>query len=400
MKHLWDPFNKQNFKNPYPMYHKLRSIDPIYHAQTSEWIFTKYDDIKTVLHEKRFVVGNRLEWMKKGIHYFKNKNIDFQPIADAMNCFVLLLNPPQHTRVRRLMITAWNDRQVTGIISEYIDQLLHPVKKGSFDLINDYALPLPSMTISRIMGLPLKDFLKLKALSLGILQSMNLYISYKKLVEINRAAKEFIEYLSNYVQFRRPNLKNDLVSKIIKLNAEDHEPLTDQQLISICIFLFVAGGETTVSLVGTGTLNLLTNPQQFEKLNNHMELMPRTVEELLRFDSPVQLIGRIASEDCEFGGKGIKKGDTLTLCLGAANRDPEIFPDPDLLDIERWPNHHLSFGTGIHRCMGDWLAKIQGRLALTALFKNFPGLTLKKVPVRWNSHLAVRQLETLPVNLN
>ena len=131
-----------------------------------------------------------------------------------------------------------------------------------------------------------------------------------------------------------------------------------------------------------------------------MELMPRAVEELLRFDSPVQLIGRIASEDCEFRGKGIKKGDTLTLCLGAANRDPEIFPDPDLLDIERWPNHHLAFGTGIHRCLGDWLAKIQGRLALSALFEKYPDLTLKNAPVRWNNHLAVRQLESLPVNLN
>jgi len=400
MKHLWDPYNPQNFKNPYPMYHKLRSTEPIYHAQTGEWILTKYDDIKTVLNEKRFVAGNRLVWMKKGIHYFKNKNIDFQPIADAMNNWVVLLNPPQHTQVRKLINTAWNDRHVIGIISENINQLLDQKKNGSFDLINDYALPLPSMTISKIMGLPLKDFWKLKALSLEFLQTLNLYISYKELVKINQAAKEFIEYLRNHVQFKRSNLGNDLVSKMIKLSVEDHEPLTDQQLISIFIFLFIAGEETTVNLVGTGTYNLLTNPQQFEKLKDHMELMPRAVEELLRFDSPIQLLGRISSKDIEFRGIKFTKGDTLTLCLGAANRDPEIFPDPDVLDIDRWPNHHMAFGSGIHHCLGDWLAKIQGRLALSALFEKYPSLTLKNESVRWNDHLAVRQLETLPVNLN
>ena len=399
MTRIWDPYAKENIVNPYQMYDRMRSEAPVFRAQTGEWIITKYEDVFNLLGHKDFHVGNRLEWMKRQLDYLKDDRVDFQSIVDAMNSFLVLLNPPQHTRVRAMLTAAWNDHEVEGTIKIHIDNLLGKAK-GDFDVIDDFAMPLPVMTISSIMGIEVGEYRKMKSLSERMIQSFNLYTSLKELVIISKAAKEFIQFFKEYIHYRRKNLGTDLVSKILIQNADNPEPLTDEELISTCIFLFVAGEETTVNLIGNGVLALQDNLPAWEDLVNDPEKASMAVNEILRYDSPVQLVGRIASKDYELGGHLIPKNSAVTLMIGAANRDAEKFDHPHQFNLHRTFKQHLAFGRGKHFCLGAWLAKLQGELALKALVERYPNLRKKHQELKWNDHLAVRGLSSLMMRVS
>jgi len=398
MKRLWDPYAPQNIRNPYLMYDRMRSEAPVFKAQTGEWILTRYDDVSHVLASDDFIVGNRLEWMKRQLNYLHNNRVDFQAIVDAMHSFVVLLNPPQHTRVRELVSKAWSDHQVEAIIHENIDVLFNKIDK-EFDLITDFAIPLPVMTICRIMGIEDEDYKKLKVLSAEMVRSLNLYTSLKDLVTISKASGTFITYFKEYIDFRKNHLEDDLVSKIMIANQNTDEPLTDPELISICIFLFVAGEETTVNLIGNGMLALFENEEVFNQLRESPELSSEAVNEFLRYDAPVQLVGRIAASDLEIDGLSIPRESTITLAIGAANRDPQKFDHPHKLSFDRTFKQNLAFGRGRHFCLGAWLAKVQARIAFETLITTFPTIQMKQQELRWNDHLAIRGLRSLRVEI-
>ena len=395
MERLWDPYSKTNISDPYPMYQRLRENDPVHHAQTGEYILTRYEDINRVLNDPLFISGNRLEWIRRQVEYLKNKDIDIQAVADAIQSFVVLLNPPEHTKVRKIVTDAWFDHDVEGIIGENIDHLTNGLNTSRFDIVKDYASKLPAMTIARIMGLSDPDFSKLKDISLKLMQTLNLYVTYKQLVEMDEAAREFIRFLRTHVREKSNNPGEDLISRVILTNNKEEDPLTEDQLVSVCIFLFIAGEETNVNMISTGMLNLLKNPDQLEALRKNDSYYPSAVEELMRLDGPVHLIGRIASEEVELGGIVIPADGTLTLCLGAANRDPDAFKRPDDLDIQRDPNRHFGFGGGSHYCIGAWLARIQGAMGIKALLDRFPNLHLEEQTLQWYDHLSIRGLLSL-----
>jgi pimeloyl-[acyl-carrier protein] synthase len=392
-KQLWKPWEAENFSNPYPMYKVLQETDPIHLSQTKEWIITRYEDIRMILKDSRFQAGNRLEWIKRGIAYLNNKEMDFQDIAIAMSHFLLFLNPPQHTRVRKFIHNVWSNHDIESLVRKGAKELISQLPKSEFDVVKDYGQLVPALTMSNILGINSVDHKYLKGLALNLIKALDLYITVKDLVLIHQAAKEFIAYFRSTIQEKK--LQADgLLHKIFTANEKSEERLTEDELISICIFLFTAGEETTSGLIGTGTLNLLRSNAWQAKESDHWDAC---VDELLRYDPPVQLLGRIATEEIKLNKKSIPKGSTVTLCLGAANRDPEIFDQPDELILTRSQNRHLAFGSGIHFCMGDWLGKLQARIALEELVKTYPTCSAVTQDLKWNKNLAIRSLTEFKV---
>jgi len=386
---LWAPLDEANFHDPYPMYKRLRKEAPIYKSQTGEWIFTRYDDILEVLKDKRFLSGSKKDWVEKGIEYFDNKEKDFRSIGDAIDSFLLFINPPRHTVLRKVVAKAWNNREVEEIISNNISSLLSDANKD-FDIVKGYAQPLPAMTIAHIMGIPIKDYEVLRSKGNELLKVLDLYISLKELVEVNRAASFFVKYFQNEIERKQNDPKEDLISKIILESNRSGANLSIEEITSLCIFLFLAGEETTVSLIGNGLLNLSENKSQLELLTSGKVEWKQGVEELLRYDSPVHIVGRIASENMLFKNSEIKKGEICTLCLASANRDEDKIEEPEKLNVKRSPNRHLAFGSGIHFCLGDWLAKKQGELAIKAFIERFEDYDIDKSSLILNKNLSIR----------
>lgn len=393
-EHLWRPFDRHYIANPYDMYRQLRESDPVHKSQTGEWIITQYEDTRNVLRSPDFLVGNRFEWLKKGIGYFKYKDMDFTSIEQAMQGFILFLNPPHHTRIRKFIHQVWNGREVESIIHQNLQTLLDK-KKGQLDLIHDLGKPLPAMTIGKILGLEEKDYTYLKELGSVMIKALDLYISFKDILQINEAAGNFMKYFEKVIQHKEQYPDEGIISKLVQLNKQEHV-LNEQELVSTCILLFIAGEETSVSLMGTGLYNLLSHPERMMKIREDRTLLPTALEELIRYDAPVQIVGRIAGKDCELHGREIKAGDTLTVCLGSANRDPEVFDRADDFIIYRDPNKHLGFGGGAHYCLGDWLARIQTRLTLETLLDRYKNIQLVNPQPQWNNNLAIRCLTSLP----
>lgn len=394
---LWNPLDRTHIANPYAMYKRLREEDPVHLSQTGEWIITRYEDVRNILRNNDFQVGNRFNWFKKGIGYFKDKDLDFANIEAALKGFILFLNPPHHTHIRKFIHRVWNSREVEDIVAENLRILLTP-KPDSFDFLNDVAKPLPTMTIGKILGLPQEDYTYLKEQGTQLIKALDLYLSFKDIIGINQAAGNFITYFKKIIAHKEQNPDEGVISKLIQVNKAENV-LDGEELISTCILLFIAGEETSVSLMGTGLYNLLRHPDVLIALRNNPGKIPDAIEELLRYDSPVQIVGRIAGKDIEVGGKLIKQGEPLTICLGAANRDPEIFDSPDEFMINRMPNKHLSFGGGAHYCLGDWLARIQTTMMLNTVIERYKHIELINSLPQWNNNLTIRCLATLPVKI-
>jgi pimeloyl-[acyl-carrier protein] synthase len=399
MTKLWRPLEPAFVANPYPMYQQLRETDPVHQAQTGEWVITRYQDIKEIFKNPAFSAGNRLEWLKRGITYFNNKEEDLYAIYQAMNTFLNLLNPPRHTAVRALIAKAWTSKEVDEIISRNINRLLKQIKVKTFDFITAFAQPLPVLTISDILGIPTDDYRYVKQLGMTLTEAFSLYVSFKELVTINQAAKDMIVFFREHLDKKKQQPDESLMSSIINTNKKEAAGLTDDELVSLYIFLFNSGEETTSNLIGSGFYNLLRNPESINTLRQQPELMPSAVEELLRYDPSVQIAGRMCVEDFSLRNRLIPKGATVSLVIGSANRDPEIFKNPDELIIARDPNRHLTFGSGIHYCMGDWLARKQAQLALTALLDHFESPKLEEKSVEWNKILTFRGLKTMQVTV-
>ncbi len=396
-EHLWKPFDRTHIANPYAMYKRLREEDPVHFSQTGEWIITRYEDTRNIIRSTDFLAGNRFTWLKKGINYFKYKDLDFSNIEDAMRGFLLFINPPHHTRIRKFIHQVWNTREVEGIIKKNLETLL-PAKSDSFDLIKDLGKPLPAMTIGKILGLPEEDYTYLKEQGSVMIKALDLYISFKDIVRINEAAGNFIAYFKKVIAAKEKNPDEGIISRLIHMNKEENV-LDGEELVSSCILLFIAGEETSVSLMGTGLYNLISRPDDLNLLRSNPEKIPAAIEELLRFDAPVQIVGRVAGKDYEVGGKTIKQGDTLTICLGSANRDPEVFEKADEFVIDRNPNKHLGFGAGAHYCLGDWLARIQTQMMLSTVLERYKSIELLNPNPQWNNNLAIRCLIELPAKL-
>jgi cytochrome P450 len=314
---------------------------------------------------------------------------------------MLFLDPPDHTRLRRLAGKAFTVRTVEAMrpyISDLVEGMLDDAEeRRSFDLIADIAYPLPVTVISQMMGVPLSDRDQLREWTAIAVRVLDPSDDMSALVPAGQAVEQLRRYFDDLAARRRQDLGDDLLSGLIAAE-EEGERLTHGELLATCVLLYAAGFETTVNLIGNGMLAFLTNRDAYARLGREPERAQPATEEALRYDSPVQLTGRTAVEDVEVGGVSMRRGDEVLLVLGAANRDPAAFPDPDTFDITRSPNRHVAFGGGIHTCLGAGLARVEAQVAFAALARRFPQLEVEGEPVRRET-ITLRGLEAFPVRV-
>jgi cytochrome P450 len=313
-------------------------------------------------------------------------------------------DPPDHTRLRGLVSKAFTPKALESLrphIQQIVDDLLaHAGGKGKMDLIEEFAYPLPVRVICEMLGVPVKDHERFKAWGLDIARGLDA-IMLPPDSEVGRRSMAGRHALAGYfrelIAERRAAPQDDMLSALIAAE-EAGDKLNEEELLATCILLLVAGHETTVNLIGNGTLALLRHPDQLQKLRENPGLIGTAVEELLRYDGPVQRTARIPSGDVTIGGQTIGKGEMVMPFLGAADRDPAQFPDPDRLDITRTDNRHIAFGMGIHFCLGAPLARMEGQIAINTLVQRLPKLALATDRPAFRQSLTLRGLQTLPVS--
>jgi len=391
--HLLDP---EVLANPYPLYHRLRAEDPIHwDPYLHTWVVTGYADVMTVLQHfsaSRTPTPQQLTAM--GLSRLV-------PLAQVLVRQMLFLDGPAHARIRGLAAKAFTPHRVEALrshIQEITDNLLDVVQdQGRIDVIADLADPLPAIVTAEMLGLPTSDWRQLTAWSTDFAEALgNFQHNPDHAPHVLRSLEEMCSYFRTAVQEHRQHPGDDLICAL--LNAElDGESLTEEEVVANSIMLMTGGQETTTNLIGNGTLSLLRHPDQFQKLRANPSLIHSAIEELLRYESPIQYTSRLAPEDIQMGGKTIRKGQAVIAVMGAANRDPERFPDPDQLDICRPDNRHLAFAWGAHFCFGAPLARLEGQIAFETMLRRMPNLSLVPGPVNWRENLAFRGLTTLPV---
>jgi hypothetical protein len=362
-------------------------------------VLTRYEDINAMLRDPRFSADDR---EAKGYAEQRRKMIAAGAMEDREEApSMLRMDPPDHTRLRSLVSKAFTPRaveslrpRVEGIVNEILDEA---AERGELDIVKDLGVPLPIIVIAEMLGIPSEDREHFKRWSDGVARGLN--ANTMEDVRINEGAgRELTEYLEPIAKERRANPREDLLSSLLAAE-ESGEKLSMDEVFSTVILLLVAGNETTTNLIGNGMLALLQHPAEFQRLHENPGLIETAVEELLRWDSPVQATSRIAKEDLEFGGRRMNKGAQVILHLGAANRDPVQFPEPNRLDIGRSENRHLSFSHGIHFCLGAPLARLESQVAIGQLAARFPGMRRKPVELEWADNLILHGIKSLPVRL-
>jgi cytochrome P450 len=372
------------YQNPYPTYSALREHEPVKRLRNGSWFLTRYDDLVTAYKStKQFSSDKKREFFPK---YGDSLLYEHHTTSLVFN------DPPAHTRVRRLIMGALSPRAIAGmegdliaLVNRLLDGLAY---KGKVDLIDDFAAAIPIEVIGNLLDVPQDERVPLRDWSLAILGALEPVIPADVFARGNKAVEEFLAYLEILVARRRAkpgNPERDVLTSLIQgeRNGEGNgERLTEKELLHNCIFLLNAGHETTTNLIGNGLVALSGNPAQKQRLIEHPELIKTAVEEILRFESSNQLGNRMTTEAVELGGMKLAAGTPVTLCIGAANRDPAQFADPENLDVGRTPNRHLAFGTGAHQCAGMALARLEGAIAISQFLARFPDYTLDGTPLR------------------
>jgi cytochrome P450 len=390
----FNPMEPEFVANPYPTYHRLRAEDPVHYSPLGFWVLTRYEDVVASLRDPRFV--------KEPIAAYVAARLG-SPTPGA-GLAMLDRDPPDHTRLRGLVSKAFTPRVVEVLrprIQQMVDGLLDAVEsKGSMDLVEDFAYPIPVVVICEMLGVPVADRERFKEWGVDIARGLDAILlpPDSEVALRSRAARTALaEYFRELIAERRRSPRADLLSGLIAVE-EAGDKLNEEELLATCILLLVAGHETTVNLIGNGSLALLRHPAELRRLRDNPGLIASAVEELLRFDGPVQRTARIPSEDVTFGDRTIPKGEMVMPFIGAADRDPAQFPDPDRLDIARADNRHIAFGWGIHFCLGAPLARVEGQIAINTLVRRLPKLALATDQPEYRRSLTLRGLVTLPVS--
>ena len=391
----FNPLSSQLRANPYPLYDELRRKDPVHRMRLMDaWVLTNYEDVDLVLRDHR---------------RFGNEGRDFGYIPYIS---MLDLDPPTHTRIRGLVSQGFTPRSVAALeprIQQRVDELLDAMEgKDRIDLIQDFAFPLPIIVIAELLGVPPEDREQFNDWSNVVSLTVDPLLNETQITQVRQAIEELFEYFDGVAEARRENPQDDLVS-VLANAEEDGERLSREDLLINLVLFLAAGNETTRNLIGNGMLALLRHPEQLQRLRDNINrhsreggnlaggrpgLLDTAIDELLRYDSPVQLDSRIAREPLEIGGRKIKPGQRALCVLGAANRDPAAFPDPDTLDIGRGAGNHLAFGRGIHYCLGAPLARLEGRIAFQSLLSRYQSLALAEEP-QFRDQVTLRGLEAL-----
>jgi cytochrome P450 len=377
--------------DPYPFYDLLRENAPVFYwEEWGLWFLTRYDDCNNLLRDNCLGRGE--------LTSFPDAE---KALWEMMSKWMLTQDPPDHTRLRGLVHKAFTPRiveQMRNEIQAITDSLLDKVQAdGRMDIIADLAYPLPVTVIARMFDVPEKDYALFHGWSNALARSLDYTDDPNVYIAATKAAEEFTAYLRELVAERRNHLGEDLLSALIQAK-EAGDSLTEAELFATCTLLLTAGHETTINLIGNGTLALLRHPEQMARLKENLGLMKTAVEELLRYDSPVQATARVVYEEVEVGGHTLTPRQQVNFMFGAANRDPARFENPGQLDIGRQPNPHLAFGGGIHYCLGAPLARLEGQIAFATLLRRMPNLGLETDSPKYRDNFTLRGLEALPVS--
>ena len=382
--------------DPYPWYAQLRADDPVHALGNDQWLLTRYDDVSLLYRSAAASSDKRRE--------FAPKFGAGTPLYEHHTTSLVFSDPPLHTRVRRLLMGALNQRAIARMepgVAALVDALLDALAgRAQADLIEDFAAQIPVEVIGNLLDVPRGDRARLRGWSLAILSALEPAPAPDVLARGNAAVSDFLDYLRALVGERRRHPGDpeaDVLTRLIQ-GEVDGERLTEAELLHNCIFLLNAGHETTTNLIGNGLHALLTHRDQLERLQREPALIGPAVEELLRFESPLQLNNRQLTAPVAFSTRELPTGAFVTLGVGAANRDPAQFASPDALDIARKPNLHVAFGHGSHACAGLNVARLEGRIAIGELVRRFPRIEPAAVPVR-DRRVRFRGLKHLPVRL-
>lgn len=390
----FNPMDPEFLADPYPTYHRLREEDPVHHSPMDFWVLTRYEDVASVLRDPRFIKEPLVSMVaaRFGVS-----------VPPGVGLSMLDRDPPDHTRLRSLVSKAFTPRVVEGLrprIQKMVDDLITRAEAvGTMDLIEEFAYPIPVNVICEMLGVPVEDHERFKGWSLDIARGLDsVWLPPdSEIPKRSGAARHAIgDYMRGLIAERRASPRGDLLSALIAAE-EAGDKLSEDELIATCILLLIAGHETTVNLIGNGTLALLRHPEQLRRLRETPGLITSAVEELLRYDGPVQRTARITSTEVTIGGRTIPRGEMVMPFIGAADRDPSQFPDPDRLDLGRADNRHIAFGWGIHFCLGAPLARVEGQIAIDTLVRRLPRLALADDEPEHRQSLTLRGLKALPV---
>jgi cytochrome P450 len=399
----FDPLSPEFQSNPYAYYDGLRQFAPVFYWQDwNTWFLSRYDDCIAVLRDGRFGHEILNVMSREELGWMADTPENVLPLVEMQRQWMLFKDPPDHTRLRTLVHKAFTPRMIERLresIQSFTDTLLDQAQaRGEMDVIEALAFPVPVTVIADLLGVPASDRETFRRWSRNLAHTLEMTSAEEIYVRGSLATVEFSAYLRELTAERRRAPREDLISALVAVEAEG-ERLTEDEMIAMGILLLIAGHETTVNLIGNGTLALLRNPDQLALLSENPALVKTAVEELLRYDSPVQMTTRWVMEDVEFNGHQFRKGQQIATLLGAANRDPEHFSDPNRLNIAREDNHHLAFGNGIHFCLGAPLARLEGQIVIGTLTRRFPNMQLATDNPPYRNTYVLRGLQHLPVHL-
>lgn len=386
--------------NPYPFYAQIRSTDPVYWDESMGfWVLTNYADISTTLLKRPV---SKAQGMTAALNRLPETEQQIaKPVYDVFARQILYADPPYHTHLRGLVNKTFTSRVVERLkphIQQLVDELLDEVQPhGRMDVIRQLAYPLPIIIISKMLGLPPEERDRFKRWSDDAVGAVGIVRQEPGLIEkAHQSLAEFADYINDLQAQHQQQPQDNLLNALFTVE-EQGAMLNREEVIANTLLLLWTGHETTTNLIGNGLLALLRHPDQMQKLKEDPTLITGAVDEFMRYDNPVQIIWRVAAEDFEIGGKQIRQGQLLNLLLGAANRDPAQFPNPDRLDLSRGPIRHAGFGFGSHYCFGAPLALINVEIAINTILRRMPTLQLETEALTWQEHPTFRGLKSLPV---
>ena len=401
-RHWYSP---EFFANPYPFFDALRKQDPLHWSEPlGGWVVTGYQEVVQVLRNPAdFSSVGRMAALLTGLS--KTERAHFQPVIDHFSVGMIRSDPPDHTRLRRLINKAFTPRRVTEsrhAIESIVNELLARWDdRREVDLVEALAFPLPASVICRMLGLPPEDSSRIHQWTLGMNSVIAATLPLREAAEqMQHSFLEMQQYYRQEIANRRQAPRDDLLSLLV-VAEDEQERLSEAELISTAENLFSAGHETTTSLIANGVLTLLKHPEQLQQLAESPDApgLSMAIEEILRFESPVQRQTRVVRHNCELAGQQMRQGQLVFVMIGAANRDPAEFDQPNRFDIQRNPNKHIAFGAGVHFCIGAPLARLEAEIAFTALLDRWQDFQLISEEVDWMESAALRCPAALPIRL-
>ena len=394
----YNPRSAETIADPFPVLRRLQDEEPLHWcASLGGWVLTRYDDVRSILLDKRFSADRLKPFFE---HLSPERRARLKTLEWSVGLWAVFTDPPDHTRLRRLMNGAFTSRAVERMeprVQAIASELLEAAAgRQEMDFVADFAYPLPALVVMEMLGVPAVDLSRFKPWS----DDMALFVggallTPEKYDRAEAATREMSAYFLALIADRRARPQDDLISALVAAEAAG-DVMSEEELAATCILLLFAGHETTANLLANGLFYLLQNPEQLALLRRRPGLVASAVEEMLRYDGPAAALVRVALEDVQLHGRTIARGQRVVTMLNAANRDPRQFPDADRFDVTREPNRNIAFGHGIHFCLGAPLARLEGRIALPIVLRRLQEIALLAEP-EWHDTLVLRGVQRLPI---